>query len=100
GFVLEFWREPACTYPVRDGNLGFLRSVVVGDLRGRWLWGLVLLLHVETFGKNAKRDGSPVPQDPCLRALDTKGDHCALDADAVNDVRRRRTFGRGTGFRC
>jgi hypothetical protein len=42
GFVLEFLVETSCTYPVRDGNLGFFVSVVWPKSRGYGYWRFVL----------------------------------------------------------
>ena len=91
---------PACADAVRDGDFGGLRQVVVGDLRKRRFRRMVLFLYLETIGKNADRDGSPGPQGANLRASDAKSYHCALDADAIDHVRGRRSAGGGAGFGC
>ena len=92
--VHELRRRPADADADRDGHFRFLRHVVVADGHDRRRRDLQLLRAAATL------DGVPLhgrprePQDTRHRPDSREGHGRALDADALDDVRRRRAAGR------
>ena len=75
-----------------------LRQVVVGDLRPARRRRLLLPRDLEALREDADDHGPPAAQGADLRRPDQQVGDRALDAHAVDDVRRRRTAGRGARF--
>ena len=80
------------------GALGLLRRVLVPDLRHPDRRRVGLLRAVEALGSGADRDGPDAPAGADLRRDRPQVGHRALDAHAVDDVRRRRAARRGARF--
>ena len=82
----------------RDRDERVLRHLLVGDIRLLGRRRLLLLSVVEALGEDAEGHGSVAAAHSDLRRPDLQVGDRALDAHAVDHVRRRRAAGRGARF--